>query len=101
MASLSTVDDRGAIIMTATNFRLSGELHGHTNDVRAVATLPNNFIITASRDRTARFVCPFRLLSHVLLPIPHLLLRGTLIVCGQLDQTGACHDRKTYCLRCS
>jgi hypothetical protein len=51
--------------MTATKFALSGELIGHEKDVRGVAALPQGYVVTASRDRSAR--CADRLVARPVL----------------------------------
>lgn len=40
------------------NYRLSCGLAGHSKDVRAVTTTPEGYIITASRDTTAKLWVP-------------------------------------------
>lgn len=41
-----------------TSFKLSRELHGHSQDVRAVTVLPSGHIVTGSRDNTVKIWDP-------------------------------------------
>lgn len=44
--------------MASAPFKLSCTLLGHSNDVRAVAVTSDNGIVSASRDKTAKYWLP-------------------------------------------